>query len=146
MCFNQVLKTIQIRETYLSLSPTHGSWNVDKAALIEMRPTIRTARGHVEPVTLCWEQINGCMYVCKYLQLILYCLIFYYDMYNIEKKNPTIQIPAWQLNITYLSDRQYTGHFDYLTIIYCNYINAAVIFFYWLLIIFIILIISSNRQ
>lgn len=45
------------------MSPTHGSWNVDKAALIEMSPTIRTTRGHVEPVTLCWEQINSCMYV-----------------------------------------------------------------------------------
>lgn len=125
MCFNQVLKTIQIRETYLSLSPTHGSWNVDKAALIEMSPTIRTTRGHVEPVTLCWEQINSCMYVSP-ADIVLFDFLLWHVQYW---KKTTIQIPAWQLNITYLSDRQYTGHFDYLTIIYCNYINAAVIFF-----------------
>lgn len=92
MCFSQVLKTIQIRETYLSMSPTHGSWNVDKAALIEMSPTIRTTRGHVEPVTLCWEQINSCMYVSP-ADIVLFDF-FIMTCTILKKKKTTIQIPA----------------------------------------------------
>lgn len=55
--FSQVLKAKQLGGTYVTVSPTHGSWNIDKAATIEPSPTTRTTRGHVDLVTTSWGKI-----------------------------------------------------------------------------------------
>ncbi len=37
---------------YLSLSPSHGSWNVEETATIETSPTTGTRRGPLDSMTL----------------------------------------------------------------------------------------------
>lgn len=45
----------KVREVYLSCSPIHGSWNIEKAATMDPRPTVRTT-----PAPLCWRKIIRC--------------------------------------------------------------------------------------